>query len=443
MFKRALLPLTLALLAGILPLALDARPAAALPAGFDDGLVTSADGATALSFTPDGRLLVTDKAGLLRVYEDGTPAQAPALDISSRVCSNSERGMLGVAVDPDFGTPNNNYVYLYYTARVGPTCDGSRDDVNRVSRFTMSGDTLDPASETKLIDNIPSTNGNHNAGDLQFGKDGLLYVSVGDGGCDYAAPANCQNQNDAARDRNILLGKVLRIERDGGIPAGNPFTGPNSGRCNVTGRTAATNCQETFATGLRNPFRMAFDPDAAGTSFRINDVGGGFWEEIDRGVAGADYGWNIREGRCATGSATNCGPPPAGLTNPIYDYSHAGGCSSITGGAFVPNGAWPAAYDDLYLFGDYVCGRIFAISPAGSFELASGIPAGPISMTFGPYRGGKALYYTTYDGGGQVRRIAYTGDFPTASINPNQTFGPELTIETSTLPPARTRKAAP
>lgn len=430
MLKRVLLPLTFALLAGILPLVLDARPAAALPAGFDDKLVTSADSATALTFTPDERLLITDKTGVLRVYKDGALLQNPALDISGRVCSNSERGMLGVAVDPDFGTPNNNYVYLYYTAKVGTTCDGSRDDVNRVSRFTMSSDTLDPGSEQTLINNIPSTNGNHNAGDLKFGKDGFLYVSVGDGGCDYAAPTNCQYENDASRDPNILLGKVLRITRDGGIPAGNPFTGTGSARCNATGRTSAgLNCQETFAKGLRNPFRMAFDPDAAGTSFVINDVGGASWEEIDQGVAGADYGWNVCEGlhdNPLRAGSVNCS---TAFTPPVYEYSHNSGCSSITGGTFVPDGVWPAAYDDVYLFGDYVCGKIFLLTPAGSSEFASGIPIGPISMTFGPYRGGQALYYTTYDGGGQVRRIAYAGDFPTASINPNQTFGPELTID--------------
>jgi glucose/arabinose dehydrogenase len=100
-----------------------------------------------------------------------------------------------------------------------------------------------------------------------------------------------------------MLGKILRITRDGAIPASNPFQGANSGRCNVTGITTVGNwCQETFASGLRNPFRISFDPNAAATRFFINDVGQNTWEEIDEGLAGADYGWNVREGHQANGS---------------------------------------------------------------------------------------------------------------------------------------------
>jgi glucose/arabinose dehydrogenase len=425
--KRVSLVGILLLSACLLLTILQAKPAAAaVPPGFVDEVVASSPNPTALAFAPDGRLLIAERPGRLWVYEDGQLLTAPALDISSNVCSNSERGLLGVAVDPGFGTPGNNYVYLYYTAKVGATCDGSRDDVNRVSRFTMSGDTLDPASETKLIDNIPSTAGNHNAGDLHFGKDGFLYVSVGDGGCDYASPNNCQYNNDAARDRHILLGKILRITRDGGIPPDNPFTGTNSARCNVGGRTTPDKiCQETFAMGLRNPFRMAFDPDVAGTRFFINDVGGASWEEIDLGTPGADYGWNLCEGTHdnphRTGSP-NCSAAP--LTPPIYQYSHSGGCSSITGGAFVPNGAWPSGYDNAYLYGDYVCGKIFAIAPGGGFEFANGLgPGGPIHMTFSPHRGGQSLYYTTFAGGGQVHRISHSADYPTANVASDPPYG--------------------
>ena len=347
--------------------------------------------------------------------------QNPALDISGRVCSNSERGLLGVAVDPNFAA--NHYVYLYYTYKKRGVCpekdpNDPKNPVNRVSRFVMAGDTVVPSSEKVLIDNIPSPNGNHNAGDLKFGKDGYLYVSVGDGACDYAETTKCKYENDAARDRNILLGKVLRITRNGGILATNPFTGSDSARCNATGRTdPGKNCQETFARGFRNPFRMAFDPDAAGTSFRVNDVGGQRWEEIDRGRAGADYGWNLCEGRHDNpyrGGSVNCSGAP--YTPPIHEYSHNSGCESITGAAFVPDGAWPASYDDAYLFGDFVCGKIFKLTPreGGGFnqtEFAAGLGrGGPVAMTFGPYQAtGKALYYTTFANGGEIRRIAYAG----------------------------------
>ena len=193
----------------------------------------------------------------------------------------------------------------------------------------------------------------------------------------------------------MLVGKILRITSTGGIPPSNPFQGAGTARCNVTGRTTAGNkCQETFAWGLRNPFRFAFDPNAAGTRFFINDVGQGAWEEIDLGIAGADYGWNVREGPCVNGSLTNCGAPPAGMTNPIYSYSHPeSGCAAITGGAFVPNGVWPSSYDGTYLYGDYTCGKIFVLTPNGSggytrSEFTNDVGA-VVNMTFGPSPAGR------------------------------------------------------
>jgi glucose/arabinose dehydrogenase len=414
------------------------KPASAVTTqtNFTDGLVANVDRPTAIAFTPDGRMLVTSQTGILSVYKDGELLSNSALDISGKVCTNNGRGLLGIAVDPNFA--NNHNIYLYYTYNKHNACeDLSNRPVNRSSRFVLSdNNVVDPASETVLIDNIISS-GSHSAGDLHFGKDGYLYVSVGDGGCDYLTPTKCAILNDAARDKNVLLGKILRITRSGGIPSTNPFLGAGTARCNVTGSTDPGKiCQETFAMGLRNPFRMAFDPNATGTRFNINDVGQGTWEEIDKGKAAADYGWNVREGHCAAGSSTNCGPPPAGMTNPIYDYNHDTGCSSITAAAFVPNGIWPATYDDAYLFGDYVCGKIFKLVPNGggysrepfATNLGDG---GPVAMTFGPYQNGTALYYTTYGGGGEVRRIAYNAGNkePVADIKGSQLWSSDLKID--------------
>ena len=222
--------------------------------------------------------------------------------------------------------------------------------------------------------------------------------------------------NDASRDRHILLGKVLRITRDGGIPSTNPYTDTSSDRCNLTGRTdLGKNCQETFAWGLRNPFRFAFDPNAAGTRFFINDVGQAAWEEVDQGEAGADYAWNLCEGTHDNpnrAGSVDCAAAP--YTPPVHEYSHSNtGCGSVTGGAFVPNGAWPASYDGSYLLGDYVCNKIFKLTPlsGGGFartEFASGLGGGgPTAMAFGPYESGKALYFATYANGGEVHRISY------------------------------------
>ena len=441
--RRILAAVIAGLLMAILPLLfLQVEPAAAIVTpGFEDRLVTSPGARPmGLAFTPDGRMLIPIKTGQVRVYKNGQLLQTPALNISSKMCSGRESGLLGIALDPAFGTAGNNYVYLFYTFKKSGVCPtdwnpaNPNNPVNRVSRFVMSGDTINPLSEQVLIDNIPSPTGNHNAGDLSFGKDGNLYVTVGDGQCDYAQNSGCQINNDASRDRNILLGKILRITRSGGIPSSNPYQGPDSGRCNLTGRTdPGKTCQETFAWGLRNPFRFAFDPDASGTRFFIGDVGNEAWDEIDQGTAGADYAWNLCEGNHDNPSragSVDCSAAP--YTPPIYEYSHDTGCSSIVGAAFVPNGAWPAAYDGSYLYADYVCGKIFELKPksGGGFtqtEFAWNLgQGGPVAMAFGPHGSTQALYYTTFGNGGEVRRIAYTGAVnrrPSAAVEANPTSG--------------------
>jgi glucose/arabinose dehydrogenase len=407
--------------------------AAVLPAGFTDELIASVGSPTALAFTPDGRLLVTTQGGLLRAYTPGTFALIRnALNLGPILCSNEERGLLGVAVDPQFAS--NHYIYLYYSFKKGGICpDGDvlnpDNPVNRVARFVLQDDSrvLTP-TETVLVDNIPTVDGDHNGGDLKFGKDGYLYVSIGDNDCNYEG-GPCGGGNEASRDEHILLGKILRITRDGGIPPGNPFTGAGSDRCNVTGRTTpGRRCQETFAWGLRNPFRMAFDPNAAGTRFFINDVGQRAREEIDLGQAGADYGWNCREGTLTNSTSGKCSPTPPNLVDPIYEYGRGSGCAAITGGAFVPNGVWPAQYNGQYLFSDYVCGSLFQLAPAagGTYTatvFASGLGANSaVALAFGPFGGSQALYYTTYAGGGQVRRLAYS-QAPVADIAANPTSG--------------------
>lgn len=442
MFRYVTLSFAFALSVGLLPVFLGTERAEAVsapPQGFTDTSVAANTGQpVALTFTPDGRMLVADKPGRLQVYgTDGTPLANPALDLTAKVCTGErspgrqdERGLLGVAVDPYFQT--NGYVYLYYTYKKFPNaanpCPYRDPDspVNRVSRFKMSGNTVDPSSEAVLVDNISSTAGSHNAGDVKFGKDGYLYVSVGDGGCDYAATSNCGGFNDAAQDTHALVGKILRVTRGGAIPPTNPYTNPEtSERCGDRGDDGRTDpgkrCQEVFASGLRNPFRMAFDPDADRTRFFINDVGQFAWEEIDLGKRGADYGWNFCEGRHDNPDrpgTPNCAAP---FTPPVHEYNHdplpdRSECRSITGGAFVPDAAgWPASYEEGYLFGDYICNKIFMITPesGGGFtrtEFSTGLADfGPISLAFGPSGPGKALYYTTFANGGEIRRISFTG----------------------------------
>ena len=178
----------------------------------------------------------------------------------------SERGLVGVTLDPNFAS--DGFVYVYYTTN-------ATTPVNRVSRFTAN--TVNPnvaqsGSEVVLVDNIPSTNGNHNGGALQFGPDGKLYVGVGDAG----VSANAQ-------DLSSLSGKILRVNpTDGSAPTDNPFIGMSGVQPDI------------WAYGLRNPFTMAFQP-GTGVLF-INDVGENSFEEVDKGMAGANYGWPNTEG---------------------------------------------------------------------------------------------------------------------------------------------------
>jgi glucose/arabinose dehydrogenase len=383
---------------------------------FTDSLVTSGVSVpVAVTPLPDGRVVVLQKTGEVRIIRDGVLLPIAALSLS--VCSTSERGLLGFEPDPAFAA--NGLVYLYYTR---PSASAPGGCVNRVSRFVMTGDTIDPASEAVLLDNIASPAGNHNGGDVGVGSDGYLYVSVGDGGCDPRGDSGCAGANDAAQDLSLLNGKILRIDRLSGAPApGNPFSGAGTAACAVRGNTAATPgtaCQEVFAYGLRNPWRFAMDPNTGATRFFINDVGQNTREEVDLGAVGANYGWPTREGQCAQGTNPPCPPPAAGVTQPLTDYQHgvAGGGDYITGGAFVPNGAWGSAFDGGYLFGDGSPGAIYFRDATGTVKyqspFATGV-AGISDMQFVMDTGVWSLYYVL-PGTNEVRKIVPTLAAPPA-----------------------------
>ena len=395
--------------------------AAAAPAGFSDTPAYTLTAPTALARTPDGRLLITQDAGLLRVVRNGTLLTAPALDLRTRACTDGERGLLGVAVDPAFAT--NHFVYLFWTYNKLASCgvDPAPTPVNRIARFVLGDDDKVVAgSERVLVDNIPSPSRIHNAGDLRFGADGLLYATTGDGGCKIGDSTLCAGLNPNSRRLDILGGKVLRVTNSGGIPTGNPFVGTTGARrCgSPTGVPAGTGpCLEAFAWGFRNPFRLAVKPGT--NTFMVNDVGQATWEEVDALVAGKDYGWNVREGPCARDSMTDCGPTP--YQNPAFSYAHVDGCASITGGAFVPEGLWPAPLGGSYLFADYVCGGIYRMAPAagGGYTREPFLPTAsrPVHLAFGPYGATSALYYLDYVGNA-VHRVSFTdtNTVPTASF---------------------------
>lgn len=378
----------------------------ALPVGFSDTLVASVPSPTAVEALPGDRVVVLEQdSGRIRLISTTSGQLLPTPALHLAVCSGGERGLLGFTHDPQFAA--NGRVYAFYT-RVAPGAPGRC--VNRVSAFTMTGNTISPASERVLIDNISSVNGNHNAGDIDIGRDGYLYISTGDAGRDPRGDSGSGGSNDAARDLSLLNGKILRLNRFTGAPApGNPLTALGAVACASRGNTATTPgtwCQELFAWGLRNPFRFAFDPNSPSTRFFINDVGQGAREEVDVGAIGADYGWNLREGACPRGLNPPCAGPPPNIVEPILDYPRSVG-TFITAGAFVPDGAWPAAFEGGYLFADGGSGKVWLRTAAGGVDYNAPVVTsafGLTDMAFVDDLGGTSLYYTL-NGSAQVRKI--------------------------------------
>jgi glucose/arabinose dehydrogenase len=345
-------------------------PGAILPPGFTErqfgGIGANMVAPTAMAFAPDGRLFVCTQGGSLRVIKNAVLLGPPFVTVA--VDSSGERGLLGVALDPNFSI--NQYVYIYYTTSTLPIH-------NRVSRFTASGDIAVPGSEVVILDldNLSAAT-NHNGGAIHFGADGKLYIAAGEN----ANPANAQSLNN-------LLGKMLRINPDGSIPVDNPFYTQTTG-----------NNRAIWALGLRNPFTFGFQP---GTDrIFINDVGQGTWEEINSGTAGANYGWPDCEG--------TCNPADPNYIDPIHVYIHDGTTCAVVGSAFynpeMQN--FPNQFTGKYFFADLCAGWIRMLDPDDNAVsgFASGLST-PVDLQIGP---DGALYYLQRGGGGQVWRISFT-----------------------------------
>ena len=382
----------------------------ALPPGFINQTVASISRPTAVEALPNGRVVVLEQhTGRVRLIDTntGTPLPDPALDLA--VCTGNEQGLLGFTEDPDFA--RNGRVYVYYTTSIGGNCR------NRVSAFTMSGDTISPASEQVLVD-VNTVRSNHNGGDLEVGNDGYLYITVGDGGADPRGNSGSGGSNNAAQDLSILHGKVLRVDRFTGFaPPSNPFyNSPGAFNCGKTINFPAlgSHCREIFLYGARNAWRFAFDPNVSGTRFFFNDVGqsgGSRREEVNHAAVGGNFGWNTCEG--------TCGFP--GLIDPITQYGGTTG-GYITAAAFVPDGAWPAEYDAAYLFGDGSSGRIWVLKNDGTVDYDAPFLTGAFSladMAFVLESSGWALYYTTTGpvNGATVHKVTYATS-PSAPSGP-------------------------
>ena len=367
--------------------------AATLPNGFAETLVaTGMTSPTAFAIAPDGRIFVCQQGGSLRVIQGGSLLATPFMTLS--VNSSGERGLLGVAFDPNFAS--NNFLYVYYTTSSSPIH-------NRISRFTANGNVVTAGSEIILLDldNLSAAT-NHNGGALHFGPDGKLYAAVGEN----ANSANSQTLGN-------LLGKMLRLNSDGSIPSDNPFF-----------NTATGNNRAIWSLGLRNPFTFGFQTNAGqpgtGRMF-INDVGQNTWEEINDGIAGSNYGWPNCESPCS--------PTNPNFRDPIYYYSNDASTCAITGGTFYnpTNATFPPQYAGKYFLADYCAGWIKYIDPASppGVGAATGFAtalSSPVDLQVGS---DGSLYYLQRGNGGQLWKIQYTANqAPTITQEPaNQTVG--------------------
>lgn len=347
------------------------------PSGFERvPVATGISSPTVMAFAPDGRIFVAQQNGALRVIKDGTLLTTPFITLSS-VSSLGERGLIGIAFDPEFST--NGYVYLYYTTSVVPIH-------NRIVRYTTSGDVAQAGSEQPILelDNLSGAT-NHNGGALAFGLDGKLDVAVGD------------NANDAhPQNLDTYHGKLLRINKDGSAPTDNPFYS----------EAASAQRKRVWAYGLRNPYTFSIQP-VTGKIF-VNDVGQGSAEEInDATTGGRNFGWPATEG-----STTN-----PSYTSPVYAYLHSGpqptGCA-ITGGTFFnpSTTSYPATYVGKYFFQDFCSPHwIYSLDLSGTPTptlFGNNVGNSSVAITTGPDGN---LYYLSR-GAGALYKVVYTATNP-------------------------------
>lgn len=298
------------------------------------------------------RLFVVDQTGLIWILLNGERLEQPFLDLRERIVQlNSfyeERGLLGLAFDPDFAQNGRFYVSYSAPPQTGLSL-GEWDHTTYISEFAISADDAnraDPASERVLLA-MDKPGYNYEAGHIAFGPDGYLYIATGDSVRDPATESG-----KYAQDLSSLLGKILRIDvndtagtgQNYAIPADNPF---------VSGE----GLPEIFAYGFRNPYRFSFDvSDSGKTRLFAGDVGQAMMEEMDLVESGGNYGWPIREGKTCFNSQNWSRPlgscPMGGLSDPILSYAHEGDLSAVIGG-FVYRGKAIAELAGGYIFGDW------------------------------------------------------------------------------------------
>ena len=472
------------LVSGASPLKTKPAQAAAtvLPYGFDDSIAFSGlTNPTTLRFASDGRIFVAEKSGLIKVFDGLTDTMPTTFaDLRPEVVDYWDRGLLGMVLDPNF--PSTPYVYVLYTVDAGPgqtapvwndacpTPPGPTTDgcmvTGRVARLTAAGSSMVAGSEKELAYGWCQQYPSHSVGDLEFGADGYLYASGGDGASftatdygqlggtlgDSRAPKNpCGDPNleggalrslslHRADGPTLLNGTVIRVNPANGDAApGNPLS-----------QSSDPVARKIVAEGLRNPFRFAMRPGT--NDLWIGDVGWNTWEEINRRpvqtAAPTDFGWPCWEGSAHQPGYDSVHPPicanlyAAGTaSSAYYAYRHTGagstvatgdmcptGSSSITGVAFYPGGSYPARYDGALFFADYTRNCIWAMLKGSNglpdpakIELLVNPAPGPVDLQTGP---NGDLYYPSLNDG-TIHRIQYfaANRPPVASATASPTNG--------------------
>ncbi len=321
-----------------------------------------------------GRLFVVEQAGVIRVIRDGRLLTRPFLDISARVISGGEMGLLSVAFHPRYAS--NGRFFVNYTA------NGNRLRTV-IAEYRVSDDPNVAQRTERVLLEIDQPYRNHNGGLSLFGPDGMLYIGMGDGG------SGGDPHNNGQR-LDTLLGKLLRIDVDGATPYRVPPDNPFAGRAGAR--------DEIWAYGLRNPWRFSFDRGS--DRLFLADVGQNAWEEIDLIERGGNYGWRIMEGAHCFQPQNGC--DRSGLILPIAEYGREGGCS-VTGG-YVYRGSRIRELVGRYLFADYCSGRLWALTegPSGRWTVSTLLDTGLRVSSFGEDQQGD-LYIV--DHGGVIYRI--------------------------------------